>query len=61
MATQPRPSLRDACVVALVKRLHIVPLTEFVAVPLAEDVLLALLAVRSARACDARAAVDRRD
>ena len=48
MATQPRPSLRDACVVALVKQLHAVPRSTFAAVAWNEDVLLALLAVRAA-------------
>lgn len=48
MATQPRPSLRDVCVLALAKRLHVVPLATFTAHVLSEDVLLALLAVRAA-------------
>ena len=47
MATQPRPSLRDACVVALSKQLHATPRAMFAAVAWNEDVLLELLAVRA--------------
>jgi hypothetical protein len=51
MATQPRPSLRDSCVLVLAKGLHVVPLATFTAHVLSEDVLLALLAVRAAASC----------
>ena len=47
MATQPRPSLRDVCVVALSKQLHATPRATFAAVAWNEDVLLELLAVRA--------------